>query len=81
MTDRELALDIGQRWLESEAQVTALVALLEEHMPDWKKRLSAIPAHISEGSNRKQLAALQRAIDEDESGDSHLRILHRVLFE
>lgn len=81
MTDREIALDIGKRWLESEAQITALEAFLEESLPDWKKRLSPIHERIARAAHQQRLAEFQHAIDEDTGGDSHLRILHRMLFE
>ena len=78
MTDREIALDIGKRWLNAEAKVTASEELLVEHVPDWKKLLYPILARMPLSSQQTQL---QNAIDEDKSGDSVIRILHQVLFE
>ena len=78
MTDREIALDIGKRWLNAEAKVTASEELLVEHVPDWKKLLSPILARMPLSSQQTQL---QNAIDEDKSDDSEIRILHQVLFE
>ena len=80
MTDREIALYIGERWLNSEAKVAALEALLSEHLPDWKERLRKIPAP-SGLTPQQHLVVLQNAIDEDKSDDSEIRILHQVLFE
>ena len=80
MTDREIAIDIGDKWLSSEAKVAALEALLDERLPDWRRLLRSIPA--PPGLTPKQhLVVLRNAIDEDKSDDSVIRILHQVLFE
>ena len=78
MTEQQIALDIGKKWLNSEAKVTALETLLKERLPDWRKLLSPILARMPLSSQQTQL---QNAIDEDKSGDSVIRILHQVLFE
>jgi len=78
MTDREIALDIGKKWLNAGAKVTALEALLNERLPGWRKLLSPILARMPLSSQQTQL---QNAIDEDKSDDSVIRILHQVLFE
>ena len=80
MTDREIALDIGKKWLNVEAKVTALEALLAAHLPDWKKLLREISAP-SGLTPQQHLVVLQHAFDEDRSDDSVIRILHQVLFE
>jgi hypothetical protein len=78
MTDREIALDIGKKWLNADAKVTASEALLNERVPGWKELLSPILARMPLSSQQTQL---QNAIDEDKSDDSVIRILHQVLFE
>jgi uncharacterized protein YecE (DUF72 family) len=79
MTDREIALDIGKRWLNAEAKVTALETLLNERLPDWRKLLS--PILVQMPRSFQKFDALQNAIDGDKSDGSVIRILHQVLFE
>jgi hypothetical protein len=80
MTDREIALDIGEKWLNVEAKVTALETLLAEHLPDRENLLRkiSVPAGLTP---QQHLVLLQHAFDEDKSDDSVIRILHQVLFE
>jgi hypothetical protein len=79
MTDREIALDIGKKWLNAGAKVTALEALLNERLPGWRKLLSPILVRMPRGFQK--FDALRNAVDEDKSDDSVIRILHQVLFE
>jgi hypothetical protein len=80
MTDREIALDIAEKWLIAETKVAALETLAAVHFPDWKKRLGMIPSPSGQ-TPQQQLVGLRHAFDEDTSGDSVIRILHQVLFE
>jgi len=80
MTDREIALDIGEKWLTVEAKVRALETLLAEHLPDWEKLLRKNPAPAGL-TPQQNLVLLQHAFDEDKSKDSVIRILYQVLFE
>jgi len=75
-----MALDIGKKWLESEARITALEAFLDENLPDWKDNLSTVHARIARAAHQQRLVELQHAFDEDTDGAPHLRILHRLLF-
>jgi uncharacterized protein YecE (DUF72 family) len=79
MTEQQIALDIGKKWLNSEAKVTALETLLKERLPDWRKLLS--PILVQMPRSFQKLDALQNAIEEDKSDGSAIRILHQVLFE
>jgi hypothetical protein len=80
MTDREIALDIAEKWLNTEAKIMALESFLDERFPEWKKqiRLASTPPGLTP---QQQLVGLQLAFDEDKSDDSTIRILHQVLFE
>jgi hypothetical protein len=80
MTDREIALDIARKWLETTAKLTALEVFLEQHIPEWRKRIpkETIPHGLTP---QQQLVGLQHAFDEDTPGDSAIRILHQILFE
>jgi hypothetical protein len=80
MTDREIALDIAEKWLNAEPKITTLEAFLDERLPEWLGEIRSISS--TRGlTPRQQLVVLQHAFDEDKSGDSAIRILHQALFE
>jgi hypothetical protein len=79
MTEQQIALDIGKKWLNAEAKVTALETLLNERLPEWRKLLS--PILVEMPRSFQKFDALQNAIDDDKSDGSVIRILHQVLFE
>jgi hypothetical protein len=88
MTDRELALNLGKRLIDSEIKIAVLKGTFDNFKlndgsrVNWEEMVHETllsPIFVQKAQDR--FDELQTAIDEDMFGEPLIRILHQVLFD